>query len=193
MSKKSEQPPPPQAMRRRASAAAQGGIDPTKINLNSLPKVSKSDEAVARITTCLAKNAMVKHLSDAYKKAVVDAMKEVTCTDRENVITQGELGDFWYVVEKGSFEVWKTYEGETEAKKVKDYAVGDGFGELALMFNQRRAASVVAAEPECVVWAVDQATFKAVRLPRLQLSHPPLALCDWCPVADVRMWVRHRS
>ena len=53
--------------------------------------------------------------------------------------------------------------GEEEAKKVKSYGVGDSFGELALMFNQRRAASVVATE-ECVLWAVDQMTFKAVMM-----------------------------
>lgn len=47
--------------------------------------------------------------------------------------------------------------------QVKSYAVGDSFGELALMFNQRRAASVTAVE-DSVLWAVDQATFKAVML-----------------------------
>ena len=89
-------------------------------------------------------------------------MKEVRAQD-EKIITQGEIGDFWYVVEKGALEAWKKYEGEEEAKKVKSYGVGDSFGELALMFNQRRAASVVATE-ECVLWAVDQMTFKAVMM-----------------------------
>jgi len=71
-------------------------------------------------------------------------------------------GDNWFVVEKGALETWKKV-GEDEPKMVKPYSVGDSFGELALMFNQRRAASVVAKE-ECVLWAVDQATFRAVML-----------------------------
>lgn len=70
-------------------------------------------------------------------------------------------GDFWYVVDSGTLEVNKTLPGESEATKVNSYAVGDSFGELALMFNQRRAASVIATS-DCVLWAVDQATFQAL-------------------------------
>ena len=47
------------------------------------------------------------------------------------------------------------------SKKVNSYKVGDSFGELALMFNQRRAADVIATS-DCTVWAVDQATFQSV-------------------------------
>lgn len=79
----------------------------------------------------------------------------------ETIIKQGDLGDFWYVIDSGSFDVFKTAQGETEAAKVKSYATGDSFGELALMFNQRRAASVVASA-DSVVWAVDQSTFQAL-------------------------------
>ena len=46
---------------------------------------------------------------------------------------------------------------------MNSYKPGDSFGELALMFNQRRAASVVATE-DVVLWAVDQATFRALVL-----------------------------
>ena len=178
-------PPPPAARQRRGSAAAQGGIDPSKINLRSLPKVLKDEEAVGRIRTCVAKNTLMTHLSEEYKQTVIDSMKEIKASAGEKVITQGELvrarfgrgpsarlpftrrcgrcaqGDLWFVVEKGALETWKKYEGEDAPKMVKAYAVGDSFGELALMFNQRRAASVVAKE-DCVLWAVDQATFRAV-------------------------------
>jgi len=156
--------PPPAAMaRRRVSASAQGGIDPSHVNLATLPKIMKDEAAVERISQCVDKNAMMKHMSAEYRKVVVDSMKEVKAGAKENVITQGEIGELWYVVEQGSLEAWKKYDGEDEARKVKEYAVGDSFGELALMFNQRRAASVVAVE-DSVLWAVDQATFKAVML-----------------------------
>ena len=83
------------------------------------------------------------------------------CARAESIIKQGDLGDFWYVVDSGSFQALKKSDGEAEAAKVKSYGVGDSFGELALMFNQRRAASVVAME-DSVVWAVDQASFQAL-------------------------------
>lgn len=156
-------PPPAAIARRRASASAQGGIDPSHVNLATLPKIAKDEAAVQRISQCVEKNAMMKHLSPEYRKVVIDSMKEVKATAQEKVITQGEVGELWYVVEQGALEAWKKYEGEDEARKVKSYAVGDSFGELALMFNQRRAASVSAAE-DSILWAVDQATFKAVML-----------------------------
>ena len=166
---KEPEPPPASVYRRRASAAAQGGIDPNNVvvNLNSLPKVLKSEEATERIKACIAKNVLCNHLSQEYKDAVIAAMKEVKVAKGEALIKQSDLGDFWYVLDSGAFEVMKKYPGETEAKKVNSYKVGDSFGELALMFNQRRAASVIATE-DSVCWAVDQATFRAVMLTAAQ-------------------------
>ena len=198
--KEPEPPPPSHAVRRRGSASAQGGLGPNVVNLATLPKVAKSSEDMDKIRECIVKNPLMKTLSEEYKRAVIDAMKEIKVASGDKVITQGELGDFWYVVDKGSLETWKLYEGEEEAKlvrapharekeawaippsasvaraprQVKSYAVGDAFGELALMFNQRRAASVIAKE-ECTLWAVDQATFRTVMCaqhPRMTQNSP---------------------
>ena len=133
------------------------------IDLEKLPKIEKSDETIARIKACIGKNVLCSKLSDKYTEALVNAMKEITAKQGESVIKQGELGDYWFVVESGALEVFKTGDGETEGKKVNSYKPGDSFGELALMFNQRRAASVVATE-DVVLWAVDQATFRALVL-----------------------------
>ena len=165
--KEPEPTPPPAAMmhRKRESLAGQGGIKPddVKVDLEKLPKIEKSDETIARIKACIGKNVLCSKLSDKYTEALVNAMKEITAKQGESVIKQGELGDYWFVAESGALEVFKTGDGETEGKKVNSYKPGDSFGELALMFNQRRAASVVATE-DVVLWAVDQATFRALVL-----------------------------
>lgn len=152
--------------RKRGSVSAQGGVDPTKmqVNLNTMPRVEKSDEAVARIRSCIQKNVLMKALSKDYVDAIVLSMKEVTVNKGDNIITQGEAGDFWYVVDKGSFEAFKKMDDEEPpGKKVKEYGVGDSFGELALMYNQRRAASVIATD-DSIVWAVQQVVFKQLIL-----------------------------
>ena len=38
---------------------------------------------------------------------------------------------------------------------------GQGFGELALMYNTPRAATVKAAGP-CTLWCIDRATFRSI-------------------------------
>jgi len=169
-SKKEEEPTPPPAAaigRKRGSVAAQGGIDPTKmtVNLATMPKIEKSAEAMERISQCVSKNLLMKALSKEYKDAVIASMKEVSVAKDEYIIKQGEAGDTWYVVDSGHFTAYKVVEKDEAppGHVVKEYEVGTSFGELALMYNQRRAASVVAKE-DSKVWAVSQEVFKQLIL-----------------------------
>ena len=47
------------------------------------------------------------------------------------------------------------------AAKVTDYGPNGSFGELALMYNAPRAATVVATK-DCVLWALDRVTFRRI-------------------------------
>jgi cAMP-dependent protein kinase regulator len=84
------------------------------------------------------------------------------------VITQGDQGDFFYVVEKGSFDVYVNSSGTLQpgasglGDKVATIEPGGSFGELALMYNSPRAATVVSAEPACTLWALDRITFRRI-------------------------------
>ena len=84
------------------------------------------------------------------------------------MITQGDAGDYFYVVEKGSFEVYVNSSGALQpgpdgmGQKVGDIAEGGSFGELALMYNAPRAATVVSSEAQCTLWALDRVTFRRI-------------------------------
>jgi len=79
------------------------------------------------------------------------------------VIDQGEDGDVLYVVEKGDLECYKRLgNSETsEPKFLKNYGPGDAFGELALLYNAPRAATVK-AKTEATLWALDRQTFNHI-------------------------------
>lgn len=47
-------------------------------------------------------------------------------------------------------------------EKVATIEPGGSFGELALMYNAPRAATVVSAEPNCTLWALDRVTFRRI-------------------------------
>jgi len=83
------------------------------------------------------------------------AMKEVPLTAGTKVITEGEDGDYLFVIETGSLDCLKNIDG-TE-KVVKTCNAGDVFGELALLYNCPRAASVVAKD-DCICWQLDRET-----------------------------------
>lgn len=74
----------------------------------------------------------------------------------EVVIRQADEGDNFYVVETG---VCKCYQGGCdETGLVNVCNKGDAFGELALMYNAPRAATVM-ADSDVALWALDRTSF----------------------------------
>ena len=96
---------------------------------------------------------------------VIDAMFERKVAPGEYVIRQGDDGDNFYVIETGVFDFFKkTGRRTSDADPGQQVLRLDGhgsFGELALMYNQPRAASVVAVTGG-VVWAMDRQSFRRI-------------------------------
>jgi len=63
------------------------------------------------------------------------------CQPGEAVITQGEIGDSFYIIKEGQFEVWVERDGQKN--KVAVLGPGEYFGEIALLLDMPRTASVV--------------------------------------------------
>jgi cAMP-dependent protein kinase regulator len=72
------------------------------------------------------------------------------------------------VVEKGSFDVYVNSTGSLQpgpgglGEKVATIEPGGSFGELALMYNAPRAATVMSAEAGSTLWALDRITFRRI-------------------------------
>lgn len=64
----------------------------------------------------------------------------------EKVFSQGQKGDAFYIVYKGSVDI-KIREWLVLSKKIATLKAGDFLGEIALISDEPRTASVVAAEP----------------------------------------------
>lgn len=79
--------------------------------------------------------------------------------DGDVIIKQGDPGEEFYVVDSGVPEVYVNKDGAEV--KVLTYGEGDAFGELALMYNAPRAATVK-ANGAVKVWALDRLTFKVI-------------------------------
>ena len=69
---------------------------------------------------------------------------------KDRPIQQGDDGDFLFVIETGSLEGYIKDRETGNEKMVKRCEAGDAFGELALLYNCPRAASVEACE-KCVL------------------------------------------
>ena len=92
---------------------------------------------------------------------VVDAIEEVSGPPGDVIIKEGDQGDCMYVLEKGSLKCTKVFPGNTEPTFLKEYVPGEGFGELALLYNAPRAASITATT-DYVTWKLDRDTFNHI-------------------------------
>ena len=104
---------------------------------------------------------MFNALEESEMCVVIDAIEEVKAAPGTEVITQGDAGDCMYVLESGSLECTKIFKPGQEPTKLKVYVPGEGFGELALLYNAPRAATITATI-ESVVWKLDRGTFNHI-------------------------------
>ncbi|CAO3678174.1 unnamed protein product [Rhizopus stolonifer] len=136
---------------RRTSISAES-IEPsvfTKI------KIPKSDLQCQRIRMALADNFLFCRLDEEQVEDVVNAMAVKSIKASSEVIKQGDPGDYFYVVESGELDC------SIDHQKVTVLKPKDSFGELALMYNAPRAATIVANE-DCVLYALDRITFRSI-------------------------------
>jgi cAMP-dependent protein kinase regulator len=157
-----EEPPPAPVRGNRQSVSAEAYGEWNKVKTDFVPPViPKTDEQKANILKTISGSFLFAALEDEQRAKVIDAMSEVTLTKGDRVIKQGEDGDFLFVIEKGSCDCFKLMPGETEEKFLKTCAPGDVFGELALLYNLPRAASVEATEVTSC-WRLDRQTFNHI-------------------------------
>jgi cAMP-dependent protein kinase regulator len=129
---------------------------------NFKPKfVSKSEAQYKRISQCVVHSFMFNSLDEKDLQTVIDAMEEKKFNSGDTVINQGENGDVLYIIENGSLDCFKVFNKDDEEKYLKTYNPGETFGELALLYNAPRAATIRATE-NCVLWSLDRETFNHI-------------------------------
>ncbi|KAI8344296.1 cyclic nucleotide-binding-like protein [Chlamydoabsidia padenii] len=144
---------------RRTSVSAES-IAPSQSQDFIKTVVPKTTEQCDRIRFSVGNNFLFKHLDEEQAQDVVDAMAEKVVEQGDHLIEQGAVGDYFYIVESGTFDCFIKQNDDTLVKVVS-YEAGGSFGELALMYNAPRAATIIATSPS-VVWALDRITFRTI-------------------------------
>lgn len=123
--------------------------------------IPKSDEIRSALQERLGQSFMFRSLDKKDQEVVINAMEEKHFNAGDSVITQGDDGDVLYFVFSGTLKCTKRFPGEDEDKFLLNYNPGMSFGELALLYNTPRAASIVASE-ECVLYTLDRECFNHI-------------------------------
>jgi len=133
------------------------------------PSFPKSDAAKAKIIETMKGNEKMQILGidkmpDEHFQEMIMAFQEKQMKQGIDIIKQGDDGDSLYVVESGSFDILvarKADDGSLgEPTKVSTFGPGSLFGELAILYDAPRAATVRCATPEAVTWSLDREPFQ---------------------------------
>lgn len=152
--------PPPSYNRDRRTSVSAESMAPSHGHDFVKKVIPKTDDQCERIRLSVSNNFLFRNLDEEQYHDVVNAMSEKRVAAGQTIIEQGGVGDYFYVVESGTFDCYISKGGEPP-NKVTSYEAGGSFGELALMYNAPRAATIVATS-DAVLWALDRVTFRTI-------------------------------
>ncbi|XP_076458785.1 cGMP-dependent protein kinase 1-like isoform X2 [Babylonia areolata] len=130
-------------------SATQGTIE--------LKHYDKDFRAKQLIKDAVLENDFLKNLDATQIREFVDCMYEKSVKKGQFIIKEGEPGQHVYVAAEGEFEVIK------EDRVLGTMCPGRAFGELAILYNCTRTASIRAIT-DVKVWVLDRQMFQAIMM-----------------------------
>jgi CRP-like cAMP-binding protein len=141
----------------------------------------RTEEELRFLDSAVANNFLFSCLSPEQRHAVFQLFERRIMRMGEVVIRQGELGETFYVVESGIYDVYVQHPSSSTSSNgvgpmltpelVHTYMTQPGqiasFGELALLYSKERAAMVV-VRSEGAVWSLQRQVFRQA-IQRLEL------------------------
>ncbi|XP_025902203.1 cAMP-dependent protein kinase type II-beta regulatory subunit [Nothoprocta perdicaria] len=119
----------------------------------------KTDDQRNRLQEACKDILLFKNLDPEQMSQVLDAMFEKQVEGGEHVIDQGDDGDNFYVIDRGTYDIYVKCDGV--GRCIGTYDNRGSFGELALMYNTPRAATIIATSPGAI-WGLDRVTFRRI-------------------------------
>lgn len=104
--------------------------------------------AVADRLTILQRTPLFQRLNKRQIERVGKRFVERTYDAGDKIVTQGKGGEGFFIIMEGQVEIIREQMDGTEVT-LHELEVGDFFGEMALLTERLRIASVVATKPTC--------------------------------------------
>lgn len=163
------------------SISEDAGEPPERLLSNNKRRVEVSAEVISN-TTIMTKQRIVYPKTEAAKEALIKVLQSNVLFTGETrdeirdcmdaffpmkagagsiVIRQGDQGDHFYVVDTGQLEVLVAVNGSPTPIRYGFLGPGMGFGELALLCNMPRAATIRAVS-EVSLWALERNIFREI-------------------------------
>lgn len=161
---KEEEPPIGRFQTRRKSVFAET-YDPEEDTDDDGTRMifPKTDEQRDSLAEAVKNILLFRALDKEQMNEVLDAMFEKKVAKDDVVIKQGDDGDNFYVIQSGVFNAYVQSDPSQDPVHIHTYDNSGSFGELALLYNMPRAATIKAVS-EGSLWAMDRQTFRRILL-----------------------------
>ncbi|CAK6976156.1 cGMP-dependent protein kinase 1-like isoform X1 [Scomber scombrus] len=154
----------PQRIKRQAISAEPTALDPSQLTDVTLTSYCKTKESSELIQRALMDNDFMKHLEHGQILTIMDCMYPTSLAKSCCVIQEGDDGSTVYVLEEGMVEVTK------QGNKLCTIGPGKVFGELAILYNCTRTATVTALT-DIKLWAIDRQGFQTIMMRTGLIKH----------------------
>lgn len=139
----------------RRAPIKEDAVEPGDLGSISHVRVPKNAQTRSMISKALKNHYLFSSLDQVEIDEMIDVMAMVTIQAGEHVITQGTAGNCFFVLESGMCDI------VVDGQLVGKYNNGDAFGELALLYNCPRAATILATTG-CILWSVERTMFRKI-------------------------------
>ena len=146
--------------------------------------------------TNLLNSGVFANLPPQNIQKIFELFEEVPVKKNERVITQGESGEYFYIVKDGKFEVTRLLEKQKKIFKLAIIQEGESFGEESLLGNMPRNASVTAIKDGTLMRLTKNSFISLIRDPAIKAISYDEAINlvnDGGTWLDVRNPDRHKS
>lgn len=131
------------------------------------PKVVPKDDGIQEfLKGVMDTNKLMKNLTPSDRQQLMLAFDKKSFSKGETIIKQGEAGDNFYIVYSGECDISVSGVGS-----VMKASPGIAFGELALLHNAPRAATVTVESESCETYYIDMIQFKSIMMGKSQQDH----------------------
>lgn len=184
----------------RRKGVASESVDNDKIKNYKKPVFAKDEETIKKLETTLKENQNMQvlfgHLDSQGLRDVINAFQPKEIPKGIDIIRQGDPGDCLYIIKEGNVDVFVARPGPSgqitpgdKGPKVTTLGSGALFGELALLYNTPRAATVTAASTTVNTWRLDALDFKMLLMQSSQETYAKYE--GWLSKVDLLKSLNH--
>lgn len=129
--------------KRRVGVSSESGVGEESFEKWDKKVVPKSEAERESILKIIKSNVFFAYLDESEENDLIDVVFEKRFGPGDVLMNQGDEGDLFYVVDSGNADIYVLDDSGNE-QMVRSCKAGDSFGELALMYNAPRNATIKA-------------------------------------------------